>query len=120
MDCHQNWLVSGSWIGIGWVVAFIWSLTGNTKRNFMLLQPAKPVEPVKAAKPAAPIAKPRFFLKAAGIAAMGIVALNVVAMYMYIRANPEAPDVSQYWDAVADLNTAWVGLVETVLYQISR
>lgn len=44
------------WIGIGWIVALIWSLTGNIRRNFMLLQPAKavepPTEPIKAAKPA--------------------------------------------------------------------
>jgi len=49
------------WTLVGWLFAFIWSLTGNTKRNFMLLQPAKPVEPVKVAKPVEPIAKLRFF-----------------------------------------------------------
>jgi hypothetical protein len=61
----------------------------------------------------------RFFLKAVVIAVVGVAALwgvfSGVGMYMHITANPGAPDVIQFWGALADVKTAWRGLVETVL-----
>jgi hypothetical protein len=55
------------------------------------------------------------FLKALGIAIVGVAVFCVWGMYLHITANPGAPDVIQFWGAAADLKTAWGGLVETVL-----
>ena len=57
------------------------------------------------------------FLKTVGIAVVvvAVAVFCVWGMYLYITANPGAPDVIHFWDTVADLKTAWGGLVETVL-----
>jgi ABC-type Na+ efflux pump permease subunit len=56
----------------------------------------------------------RFFLNAVGIAAVGVASFFVWGMYLYITANPGAPDIIQFWESWADLKMAFWGLVETV------
>jgi hypothetical protein len=54
------------------------------------------------------------FLNAVGIAVVGVAAFVGWGVYLYITANPGAPDVIQFWDSWADLKTACWGQVETI------
>jgi hypothetical protein len=73
------------------------------------------LERIKPSKPqGARVTILNFLLRVTGIAIVGIATLCVLCLYLYITANPGAPDVIQFWDSMAELKTSWQGLVDTI------